>query len=315
MVAYQATQRRAAAGVDGVTWEMYGENLEENVRDLSARLKRGAYRAKPVRRVYIDKADGSRRPLGVPTVEDKVVQRATSEVLGAVYEQDFLGFSYGFRPGRSPHDALDALSAAITKKKVNWVLDADIRGFYDALDHEWLVKFVEHRIGDRRVIRLIQKWLKAGVLEDGERKVQEKGAVQGGSISPLLANVYLHYVFDLWVQQWRKQVSEDVVVVRFADDIVVGFDFLGFTHICGKTRRGKFVLRRKTSRKKLRAKLKEVKEALRRRWNWSVPKLGAYLRAVVRGHTQYFGVPFNSQAIVTFRFQVSRIWPSLEQGA
>ena len=361
MAAYRATQRRAAAGVDGVTWEMYGQNLEENIRDLSARLKRGAYRAKPVRRVYIDKADGSRRPLGVPTVEDKVVQRATSEVLGAVYEQDFLGFSYGFRPGRSPHDALDALSAAITKKKVNWVLDADIRGFYDALDHEWLVKFVEHRISDRRVIRLIHKWLKAGVLEDGERTVQEKGALQGGSISPLLANVYLHYVFDLWVQQWRKQVSDDVIVVRFADDIVVGFgsesqgrrflqelggrfaefvltlhpdktrliefgrfaaanrqargqgkpetfDFLEFTHICGKTRRGKFVLRRKTARKKLRAKLKEVKEALRRRWNWSIPKLGAYLRAVVRGHTQYFGVPFNSQAIVTFRFQVSRIW-------
>ena len=216
--AYRATRRRAAAGVDQVTWETYGKYLDENIRELSERLKRGAYRAKPVRRVYIAKADGSRRPLGIPTLEDKIVQRAMAEVLGAVYEQDFLGFSYGFRPGRSPHHALDALSAALTLKKVSWVLDADIRGFYDTINHEWMLKFVEHRIGDKRVLRTIQKWLKAGVLEDGELVGQEEGTVQGGSISPLLANIYLHYVFDLWAQRWRKGMRGDIVVVRFADD-------------------------------------------------------------------------------------------------
>lgn len=210
--AYRTIRKQAAAGVDGVTWESYGRELDGNIRDLSERLKRGAYRAKPVRRVYIAKADGSERPLGIPTLEDKIVQRAMAEVLGAVYEQDFLGFSYGFRPGRRPHDALDALSAGITRRKVGWVLDADIRGFYDNLNHEWLLKFIEHRIGDRRVLRLIQKWLKAGVLEDGEHRVQERGTIQGGSISPLLANIYLHYVFDLWAQRWRQGGEGDVIV-------------------------------------------------------------------------------------------------------
>ena len=198
-MAYLALKREVVAGVDGETWRHYGEALEGNLQDLSGRLKRGAYRAKPVRRVYIAKADGGERPLGVPTLEDKIVQRAVAEVVGAIYEVDFLGFSYGFRPGRSPHQALDALAVGIWRKKVNWVLDADIRGFFDTLDHGWLVKFIEHRIGDRRVVRLIQKWLRAGVLEDGKRTRSEVGTVQGGSISPLLANIYLHYVFDLWV--------------------------------------------------------------------------------------------------------------------
>jgi len=217
--AYLALKRNAAAGVDGETWRHYGEDLEVNLQDLSDRLKRGAYRAKPVRRAYIPKADGRQRPLGVPTLEDKIVQRSVVEVLNAIYETDFLGFSYGFRPGRSPHKALDALTVGIMTKKVNWVLDADIRGFFDTLDHGWLVRFVEHRIADRRVVRLIQKWLSAGVLEDGKRTRSEVGTVQGGSVSPLLANVYLHYVFDLWVQRWRKkQAHGDVVVVRFADD-------------------------------------------------------------------------------------------------
>jgi len=359
--AYRATRRQAAAGVDRVTWETYAKNLDENIRELSERLERGAYRAKPVRRVYIAKADGSQRPLGIPTLEDKIVQRAMAEVLGAIYEQDFIGFSYGFRPGRSPHQALDALSAAITMRKVGWVLDADIRGFYDTINHEWLLKFVEHRIGDERVIRLIRKWLKAGVLEDGELVEQEEGAVQGGSISPLLANIYLHYVFDLWAQRWRKDMTGDVVVVRFADDLVVGFtyqadgkrflrelgerfakfglglhpektrllefgrfaaanrqrrgqgkpetfDFLGFTHMCGETRAGKFMVRRKTARKRLQAKLKAMKIALRRRLHWSVPKMGKYLGTIVRGHVQYFGVPLNSSAIDTFRYQVGRLW-------
>jgi RNA-directed DNA polymerase len=223
--AYLALKRDAAAGVDGETWQHYGENLEGNLRDLAERLKRGAYRAKPVRRAYIPKTDGRQRPLGVPALEDKIVQRAVVEVLNAIYEADFLGFSYGFRPARSAHLALDALAVGIMTRKVNWVLDADIRSFFDTLDQGWLVKFVEHRVADRRVVRLIQKWLSAGVLEDGERTRSEIGTVQGGSISPLLANLYLHYVFDLWVHQWRcREARGDVVVVRFADDFVVGFE-------------------------------------------------------------------------------------------
>src|SRR5580700_1782809 len=203
-LAYYRLNKEAAPGVDGQTWRHYGEQLEGNLQDLSDRLKRGAYRAKPVRRVFIPKADGRQRPLGVPTLEDKIVQRAVVEVLNAIYEVDFLGFSYGFRPGRSQHQALDALYVGITQKKVNWVLDADIRSFFDTLDHGWLMKFVEHRVSDQRILRLIQKWLNAGVLEDGKVKRSEVGTVQGGSISPLLANVYLHYAFDLWVQQWRQ---------------------------------------------------------------------------------------------------------------
>jgi len=224
-MAYFRLKKEAAPGVDGETWRHYREELERNLQDLSERLKRGAYRAKPVRRVYISKADGRQRPLGVPVLEDKIVQRAAVEVLNAIYETDFLNFSYGFRPGRSQHQALDALYTGLLTRKVNWVLDLDIKGFFDGLSHEWLVKFVEHRIADRRVVRLIQKWLNAGVLEDGKRTRVEEGTPQGGSASPLLANVYLHYVFDLWVQAWRqKHAYGDVIVVRFADDIVVGFN-------------------------------------------------------------------------------------------
>jgi group II intron reverse transcriptase/maturase len=222
--AYMATEHDAAAGIDGETWRHYGEKLEENLQDLSGRLARGAYRARPVRRAYIEKADGRKRPLGVPVLEDKIVQRSAVEVLNAIYEVEFLGFSYGFRPERSQHQALDALAHGIWKKRVNWILDADLQSFFDTLRHEWLVKFLEHRIADRRVLRLIQKWLNAGVLEDGKRNVSAVGTVQGGSISPLLANIYLHYVFDLWIQQWRtSKASGDVLVVRFADDFVVGF--------------------------------------------------------------------------------------------
>ena len=202
--AYLGLKRQAAAGVDGQTWQAYGEALEANLQDLSQRLRRGAYHAKPVRRAYIPKADGRQRPIGIPTLEDKIVQRSAAEVLGAVYEVDFRGFSYGFRPGRGCHNALDALSVAIHSRPVNWILDADIRGFFDAIDHEWLGKFVEHRIADPRVHRHIRKWLNAGVLEDGCRYEVETGTPQGGSISPLLANIYLHYVFDLWVGHWRR---------------------------------------------------------------------------------------------------------------
>lgn len=222
--AYLSLKRDATPGVDGQTWRHYGENLEANLQGLSERLKRGAYRAKPTRRAYIPKPDGGQRPLGVAALEDKIVQRATVEVLNAIYEGDFVGFSYGFRPGRSPHQALDALYTGLLTRKVNWVLDADIRGFFDALDRGWLLTFLEHRIADQRILRLIRKWLNAGVLEDGKRTYSETGTVQGGSISPLLANVYLHYVFDLWVQQWRKrQARGDVIVVRYADDFIVGF--------------------------------------------------------------------------------------------
>jgi group II intron reverse transcriptase/maturase len=222
--AYLALKRDAAAGVDGQTWQDYGKELESNLRDLSQRLARGAYRARPVKRAYIPKADGRPRPIGIPALEDKIVQRATVQVLNAVYETDFLGFSYGFRPGRSAHMALDALAVGIQTKKVNWLLDADIRSFFDTLDHEWLVKFVEQRIADERVVRHIHKWLNAGVMEDGKRIEQADGVPQGGSVSPLLANIYLHYVFDLWADQWRKtQGTGDVIVVRYADDFVVGF--------------------------------------------------------------------------------------------
>jgi len=360
--AYFSLKREAAPGVDGQTWRSYGETLEENLLDLSERLKRGAYRAKPARRVYIPKADGRQRPLGVPVLEDKLVQRATVEVLNTIYETDFLGFSYGFRPGRHQHKALDALYTGLLTRKVNWVLDADIRGFFDAIDHDWLVKFVEHRVADRRVVRLIEKWLSAGVLEDGTRTRSEEGTPQGGSASPLLANIYLHYAFDLWVQWWRTtQARGDVIVVRYADDFIVGFqhkseaerfqaelkerfrkfhlelhpdktrllefgpfadensrrdgrgkpetfDFLGFTHICGKKRNGRFTVLRQTMRKRLQAKLNEVKAELRHRWHDPIPAVGQWLRSVVGGHIRYYGVPMNSRALAVFRYRVGGLW-------
>lgn len=361
--AFFALKREAAAGVDGETWRHYREELESNLQDLSGRLKRGAYRARPVRRVFIPKSDGGQRPLGVPVLEDKLVQRAVVEVLNAIYEEGFLGFSYGFRPGRSPHQALDALSVGIMRKKVSWVLDADLRSFFDTLKHAWLVQFIEHRVADRRIVRLIQKWLAAGVLEDGQRIQSEVGTVQGGSVSPLLANIYLHYVFDLWVQRWRqKQARGDVIVVRFADDFVVGFqhrvdaerfladlrerfarfglelhpektrliefgryarrnresrdeggapatfNFLGFTHSCGKTRKGGFTVLRQTMRTRWQAKLREVKAELRRRLHEPIAEVGAYLRAVVLGHVRYYGVPMNGRAINAFRYAVGYLW-------
>ena len=340
--AYRAIRPDAAAGVDGVTWQEYGLDLEANLRDLHARVHRGAYRARPVRRAYIPKADGRPRPLGVAALEDKVLQRAVVEVLNAVYEQDFLGFSYGFRPGRSPHQALDALSVGITRKKVNWVLDADVRDCFTSLDHSWLLKFLEHRVADKRVLRLIQRWLKAGVIEDGEWSQTLEGTPQGASVSTLLANVYLHYVFDLWVHQWRSRHARgDVVVARFADDFVVGFehrdeaerfwaelrerfasfglelhegktrliefgrfaaqhrarrgdpkpetfDFLGFTHICAKDRRGRFKLSRVTSKKRKRTKLRAVKAEMRRRMHHPIPEQGSWLARVLQGHVIRF---------------------------
>jgi group II intron reverse transcriptase/maturase len=361
--AYFGLQRDAAPGVDGQTWQSYGQELEANLQDLSARLKRGAYRARPARRAYIAKPDGRQRPLGVTSLEDKIVQRATTAVLNAVYETDFLGFSYGFRPGRGQHNARDALYAGLLTRKVNGVLDADIRGFFDAIDREWLMKFVEHRIADQRVGRLIRKWLSAGVLEDGVRTDSETGTVQGGSISPLLANIYLHYAFDLWVQWWRTmQATGDVIVVRYADDFIVGFQhraeaekflaalrqrfakfglelhpdktrliefgrfaaenrrkrgtgkpetfaFLGFTHMCGTKRSdGRFTVLRQTMPKRLTAKLAEVYAELKRRMHDAVPAVGKWLRSVVDGHYRYYGVPMNTPALKTFRFEVVRHW-------
>ena len=361
-VAYLSLKREAAPGVDGETWRHYGEDREKNLQDLSERLKRGAYRAKPVRRAYIPKSDGKQRPLGVTVLEDKIVQRALVEVLNAIYETDFLGFSYGFRPGRSPHDALNALMAGIVTRKVSWVLDADIRGYFDSIDHEWLVKMVKHRIADKRVTRHIRKWLQAGVMEQGIKFQPEEGVPQGGSISPLLANIYLHYVLDLWVDQWRKkQARGDIIIVRFADDFIIGFqhreeavrflevlrerfqrfglelnadktrllefgryaaerrakrgqgkpetfDFLGFTHSCGRTRDGKFVVNRRSMRKRIRAKLKGLKEELRRRLHDPIPEVGRWLRVVLLGHYRYYGIPGNSKKIEVFLYQVSRLW-------
>ena len=361
--AFFALKKDAAPGVDGETWRHYEQALETNLQDLSGRLQRGAYRAKPVRRAYIPKADGRQRPLGVPVLEDKIVQRATVDVLNAIYETDFLGFSYGFRPGRSQHRALDALYVGLLTTKVNWVLDVDIRAFFDTIDHGWLIRFLEHRIADRRLLRLIQKWLNAGVLEEGQRTRVEEGTPQGGSVSPLLANVYLHYVFDLWVHAWRQKCAQgNVIVVRYADDIVLGFqiksdadrfrtelverfrrfhlevhpektrllefgpyaadnqrrrglgkpetfNFLGFTHICGKKRsNGRFTVLRQTIRKRLQAKLQEVKTELRRRMHRPIREQGAWLRSVVAGHVRYYGVPMNGPALRTFRRQVGWLW-------
>lgn len=359
---FHALTRKAAAGVDGVTWSQYAADLEANLQALHVLLHRGAYRAKPSRRAFIPKADGRQRPLGIAALEDKIVQRAVVEILNTIYETDFLGFSYGFRPGRHQHQALDALATAIKRKRVNWWLDADLRDFFGTLDHGWLVKFLEHRIADRRIVRLIQKWLSAGVLQDGSWTACEQGAPQGATVSPLLSNLYLHYVLDLWVQQWRKRHAHgDVVIVRYADDFLVGFehrvdaerflvelrdrlatfalelhpdktrlvefgraaaihrareglgaletfDFLGFTHIYAKSRNGGFWLHRQTMRKRLRAKLQEVKTELQRRRHLPIPTQGRWLGAVIRGHCAYYGVPGNFDAMASFRTQVTRHW-------
>jgi len=360
---FYSLKRKAAPGVDGVTWEQYGEGMEERVKDLHDRLHRGAYRAQPSKRTYIPKADGRKRPLGIAALEDKIVQQAVVTVLNEIYEEDFLGFSYGFRPGRSQHDALDALTVGLRRRKVNWVLDVDVRGFFDNVSHEWLVKFVEHRIADRRVIRLIQKWLKAGVSEEGEWTETTVGTPQGAVASPLLANIYLHYVLDLWVNRWRRQTARgDMIVVRYADDAVLGFehrgeaeafleqlrermqkfglelhaektrliefgrfaegnrkrrgegkpetfDFLGFTHICGKTREGNwFTVKRQTVKKRLRSKLQAVRQELRKRWHERIGATGEWLRSVVQGYFNYHAVPGNFVALQVFRREVAHAW-------
>jgi RNA-directed DNA polymerase len=360
--AFLVLKRDAAPGMDGLTWQAYAADLDRNLTDLHARVHRGAYRATPSRRTYIPKADGRQRPLAVAALEDKIVQRAIVAVLNCIYEEEFLGFSYGFRPKRGQHDALDALAVGITDKKVNFILDADVRSFFDEVSQSWLIRFVEHRIADPRIIRLIQKWLKAGVLEDGVVTVSEKGTGQGSVISPLLANVYLHYVFDLWAERWRRrEATGGMMIVRYADDIVVGFahevdarrfwdamrkrfeefalslhpektrmiefgrqaadrcdrcglgkpetfNFLGFTHICGRSRHGKFLLKRKSRRDRMRGKLKEIKEEMRRRMHQPIPEQGRWLAQVVRGYFAYHAVPTNSASIGAFRHHVVDLW-------
>ena len=360
--AYDWLKRDAAPGVDGMMWADYGNGLAERLADLHGRVHRGSYRAQPSRRTYIPKPDGRQRPLGIAALEDKIVQRALVEVLNAIYETDFLGFSYGFRPGRGQHDALDALAVGIGTQAVNWIVDADISGFFDNISHDWMMRFVEHRVGDRRVLRLIRKWLKAGVMEDGVFQPAEKGTPQGAVISPLLANIYLHYAYDLWVQQWRQRHAQGaLIVVRYADDTVVGFehrpdaerfladlhnrlaefglelhpdktrliefgrnavrdrasrgegkpetfDFLGFTHICTRARRGGFLLARHTRRDRKRARLQDIKEGLRRRWHQDVAEQGKWLGGVMRGYFAYHAIPTNSRALQAFRYHVVQLW-------
>jgi group II intron reverse transcriptase/maturase len=360
--AYWALNRQAATGIDGVTWQEYGLELEERLPELQGRVQSERYQAKPSKRIWIAKSDGQQRPIGIAALEDKIVQQALAMVLQQIYEEDFLGFSYGARPGRSQHNALDAVYVAIKQRQVNWVFDADLRKFYDSLDHGWLMKFVEHRVTDQRVLRLLRKFLRAGVSEDGEWSKTVVGTPQGAVISPLLANIYLHYALDQWVKWWRgHRARGEVYIVRYADDFVMGFqyrsdaeqfqaelkerlakfglemhegktrlvefgrfaienrkkrgegkpetfDFLGFTHICAKAKSGRFTIYRKTIAKRLRAKIKVVRETLFHNRHRPVAELGAWLRAVMQGHFNYYGVPGNRKALDTFRTQIQLSW-------
>lgn len=359
---YKALKRTAAPGVDDVTWKSYGEQLEARLPNLHECVQSGTYRAMPSKRIWIAKPDGRQRPIGIAVLEDKIVQHAVVQVLNQIYEETFLGFSYGFRPERHQHKALDAIWVGITRRKVSWVLDADISGFFDAIEHEWLMKFVEHRIADPRMLVLIRKWLRAGVSEEGQWSKTTIGTPQGAVISPLLANIYLHYVLDLWVNKWREEARGDVIIVRYADDWITGFqyrneanrfqqelqerlskfgltlhpkktrllefgrfaienrskrgegkpetfDFLGFTHICAKTRKNnKFTILRKTIAKRLQAKLKDVRKEIKRRMHVPVPEQGKWLRSVVQGHLNYYAVPGNHQSVDAFRTEVAKSW-------
>ncbi len=354
--------KTAAVGVDGVTWRDYENILYGRVHELHREIHAGAYRAQASRRTYIQKADGKMRPLGIAAIEDKIVQQAVGKVLSAIYEEDFLGFSYGFRRGRGQHDALDAVWMGIETRQIGWILDADISAYFDTIDHDWMLKFLQHRIADKRVLRLIKKWLKAGVIEDGRRTASERGTPQGAVISPLLANIYLHYVFDSWAQHWRKHHARgDVIMVRYADDSVLGFqfegeakrfleamkerfakfglelhpqktrliefgrhaeqrrknrglrrpetfDFLGFTHCCSKTRQGRFKILRLTIKKRLRATLVAIREALKRKRHDPYGQVGAWLTRVLRGYFNYHAVPDNLRRLAGFRREVGRVW-------
>jgi len=355
-------KKQAAPGVDGVTWAQYAEGFAARIEDLHGRIHRGTYRAQPSKRSWIPKSDGKLRPLGIAALEDKIVQQAVRMVLEGIYEEDFQGFSYGFRPGRGCHQALDALYVGIEQRKVNWILDADIRGFFDNIDHAWLMKFLEHRIADRRLLRLLKKWLQAGVSEEGEWSPSTVGTPQGAVISPLYSNVFLHYVLDLWMVTWRKRHAQgEVIIVRYADDFVIGFreesdarrclaalrerftkfglelhpektrliefgryaaerrakrgagppetfDFLGFTHMSGKTRKGDFTIRRISAGKKLRGKLRELKHQLRRKMHMDLAQVGSWLTSVFRGWCNYHAIPGNSVRLHQFRTALQQLW-------
>lgn len=356
-------KKSAAPGVDEMTWSGYGGSLEANLADLHRRIHTEAYRALPSRRTYIPKADGRQRPLGIASLEDKIVQAAVVAILTPVYEAEFLGFSYGFRPGRNQHQALDALAYGIGRKRINWILDCDVQSFFDKVSREWLIRFVEHRIGDRRIIRLITKWLNAGVLEEGHLIETEEGTPQGAVISPLLANIYLHYVYDQWAHRWRKQrAAGDMIAVRYADDSVAGFEhrndaeqfladlkvrlarfglnlhpdktrliefgrhanahrraqglgkpetfaFLGFTHYCATRRNGSgFVLGRRPIAKRMRTKLREIKEKLMAIRHDGIEVQGQWLAQVLRGWMAYYAVPMSGSVLSAFRHHMIERW-------
>ena len=359
---YLNLNRSAGAGVDGVGWKDYQDSLSENLSNLHTVLHSGRYRALPSKRSRIAKEDGSERNLGIASLEDKIVQQSVVSVLNAIYEEEFVGYSYGFRPGRNQHRALDALYVGLERKPINWVVDLDIQGYFDCIQHDWLLRFVEHRVGDKRIVRLIGKWLKAGVLEEEQWQQSDVGSPQGAVISPLLSNIYLHYVFDLWFKQRReRQMSGEAIVVRYADDIVAGFehkqeaesfllslserleqfglkmhpgktrllefgrraienrkraglgkpetfDFLGFTHITSKDRRGRFAIRRQTIASRQRRKLSELKSKLRDRRHQPVPETGHWLKQVLQGYYRYFAVPGNLKALSQFRYRLCRYW-------
>jgi len=364
---FNSLNRKATPGVDGISWKDYERDLEENLQDLYERVHKGSYRASPVLRTYIDKEDGTQRPLGVTTVEDKVVQQAVVTILQSIYDADMLGFSYGFRIGKGQHNALDALVMGISHRKIGWVLDADIKSFFDDIPHDKLIELIKLRVGDKWILRLISKWLKTGYSEDGVIHRQKIGTPQGSVISPLLANIYLHYVLDQWLCNWREKTGTgDVIIVRYADDFVIGFqykwkaeqclrdlrerfleygltlhpektrliefgrfassnrkergedkpetfDFLGFTHLCSVNRKGRFFLKRITTRKRLKDKVKETLLEMRKRMHRPVIETGQWLRSVVKGFGLYFGVPGNSEAIGAFRDLIVKGWLKLLQ--
>lgn len=362
-VSFYSLEKKAAEGSDEMSWYEFERNLNENIHVLFEEIHNGSYRPQPAKRIYIPKADGTERPISIQCMRDKVIQQAMVYLLEQIYEEDFLGFSYGFRPNRSQHDALDSLSVGISRRKINWVLDLDIRKFFDRVDHDWLIKFIQHRIRDKRVIRLIIKWLKVGYLDEKGKRIRSFiGTPQGSVISPLLSNIYLHYVYDLWCSQWRaKNCKSDMIIIRYADDSVVAFqfsdvakrflsdlkermkkfglelhedktrlirfgrnarrdckylglgkpktfDFLGFTHFCGTTRAGRFVIWRKTIRKRMIAKLKELRRELLYRRHKPIKENAAWLSSIIRGHMYYYSVPGNINSICLFIEELKKAW-------
>lgn len=360
---YDSLDRTSATGTDNISWYDYSKNFTENIKLLKEEVASGYYRPKPARIIYIPKADGSDRKISILCLRDKIVQQAVVLILEIIYEEDFLGFSYGFRKGRCQHDALDALSVGIYRKKINWVLDLDISKFFDQVDHDWLIKFLQHRIQDKRIIRLITKWLKVGYLDEkGRHHRSNVGTPQGSVISPLLSNIYLHYVYDLWCNKWREKVcTSDMIVIRYADDSVAAFqnkeeankflfylkvrlkkfglklhedktklirfgrfasadckklklgkpktfDFLGFTHFCSFTQRGKFKIERKSIRKRLLARLKVLRKEIFNRRHRPVRETARWLCSVIRGHINYFAIHGNLNSVYLFIYEISRSW-------